>query len=84
MDNFRSIHGQDYGILRKKENKDEELFVFGYSCKIYEDYEKSLYVDQGKHLIPWLGDDSLKIDRYVSVSTLFSYVKKNSNRSSSL
>ncbi|XP_065201078.1 protein suppressor of white apricot [Planococcus citri] len=64
MDNFRSIHGQDYGILRKQDSKDEELFVFGYSCKVYEDYDKSLYVDQGKHLIPWLGDESLKIDRY--------------------
>lgn len=62
MDNYRQV--QDIGILRKKEGKEEELFVFGYSCKIYEDYDKSLYVDQGKHLIPWLGDETLKIDRY--------------------
>ena len=63
MDNYRFPHGEDDGILRKKDGKEEELFVFGYSCKIYEDYDKSLYVDQGKHLIPWLGDESLKIDR---------------------
>lgn len=65
MDIYRSSQSQDYGILRKKDGKEEELFVFGYSCKVYEDYDKSLYIDQGKHLIPWLGDDTLKIDRFV-------------------
>lgn len=64
MDSYRSNQSQDYGILRKKDGKEEELFVFGYSCKVYEDYDKSLYIDQGKHLIPWLGDDTLKIDRF--------------------
>ncbi|XP_050311906.1 protein suppressor of white apricot [Anthonomus grandis grandis] len=56
----------DSGILRKnrvEENLDQ-LLVFGYSCKIFRDNEKALYIDQGKHLIPWMGQDSLKIDRY--------------------
>ncbi|GBP35446.1 Protein suppressor of white apricot [Eumeta japonica] len=53
------------GILRKSDRKEkkEELFVFGYSCKLFRDDEKALHVDQGKHLIPWMGDETLKIDR---------------------
>ncbi|KAG8182522.1 hypothetical protein JTE90_002060 [Oedothorax gibbosus] len=42
----------------------EKLFVFGYSCKIFRDDDKAKYIDQGKHLIPWMGDKTLMIDRY--------------------
>lgn len=54
------------GILRKNEinEKKEELLVFGYSCKIFRDDDKALFIDQGKHLIPWMGDETLKIDRF--------------------
>jgi len=56
----------DSGILRSgKCGDDEELLVFGYSCKLFRDDEKALLIDQGKHLIPWMGDESLKIDRSV-------------------
>lgn len=53
------------GILRRNDAKDklEELLVFGYACKLFRDDDKALYIDQGKHLIPWMGDDKLKIDR---------------------
>lgn len=57
--------GTESGILRKKVVKDkyEDLLVFGYACKLFRDDEKALYIDQGKHLIPWMGNDALKIDR---------------------
>lgn len=58
------------GVLRHKqqidaEEKDkfENLFVFGYACKLFRDDEKALDIDQGNLLIPWMGDDSIKIDR---------------------
>ena len=49
------------GILRTRAD-DDELQVLGYSCKQFLDDEKFLFIDQGKHLIPWMGDESLKID----------------------
>lgn len=57
----------DSGILRKKIQDEEppELLVFGYSCKLFRDDEKAKLVDQGKHLIPWMGDSTHKIDRSV-------------------
>lgn len=42
-----------------------DLLVFGYACKIFRDDEKAQHVDQGKHLIPWMGDNALKIDRLI-------------------
>jgi len=60
---------QRRGVLRHKPtaiengNKFEDLLVFGYACKLFRDDEKAYSIDQGKLLIPWMGDDSIKIDR---------------------
>lgn len=69
---------QRRGVLRHKtvdaeHNRDkfEDLLVFGYACKLFRDDEKASSIDQGKLLIPWMGDDSVKIDRYDARGTLF-------------
>ncbi|XP_057674797.1 splicing factor, suppressor of white-apricot homolog [Corythoichthys intestinalis] len=41
-----------------------DLLVFGYACKVFRDDERALYHEHGKHLIPWMGDKSIMIDRY--------------------
>ncbi len=46
-------------------SKYAELLVFGYACKMFRDNERAIYHDQGKHLIPWMGDKNIMIDRSV-------------------
>lgn len=74
--------GTETGILRKTlvKDKHEDLFVFGYACKLFREDEKALYIDQGKHLIPWMGNDSLKIDRYDCRGALSELIQYEANR----
>ena len=47
--------------------KEDDLLIFGYACKLFEDYEKAAAFDPEKSLIPWMGDESLRIDRSVQL-----------------
>ena len=41
-----------------------ELCVFGSSSTLYQDEMKYLEIEQGLHLIPWMGNTGLLVDRY--------------------
>ena len=49
---------------KDKRAREENLLVFGYACSVYYDDQKAVYFNEGRHLMPWMGDESLMIDRY--------------------
>lgn len=52
---------------RTAREQDEDLLVFGYSCKLFKDDAKANHIERGEHLIPWSGNESgemsIQIDR---------------------
>lgn len=54
-------------VVNANEVRHVDLLVFGYACKVFRDDSKARDIDQGKHLIPWMGDNTLKIDRLIFV-----------------
>ena len=51
-------------------NLNEDMLVFGYACKLFRDDDKALFLDEGRHLIPWMGDGQHTIGRYDGRATL--------------
>ena len=51
--------------VSRTKRKGDDLLVFGYACKLFEDNEKAAAFDPEKNLISWMGDESLRIDRSV-------------------
>ena len=51
----------------KDVKEDEQLLVFGYACKLFRDDTKALLESSGQLLIPWMGDNSLMVDRCVQL-----------------
>lgn len=49
---------------KSRQDELDELCVVGYACKLFRDDARAREVDRGSLLIPWMGDETLKIDRY--------------------
>ncbi len=56
------------------EYKEEELIVFGYSCKLFRDDFFAKATDRGQSLIPWNGDENVMIDRCAKNDFFFCFI----------
>ncbi|XP_038058671.1 splicing factor, suppressor of white-apricot homolog isoform X2 [Patiria miniata] len=49
---------------KSRQEEVDEICVVGYQCRLFRDDERALAIDREEHLIPWMGEASLMIDRY--------------------
>lgn len=47
----------------QKNAEDDDLLVFGYACKLYRNDANSILENSGQLLIPWMGENALRVDR---------------------
>jgi len=59
--------------LQLREDEIQDIFIFGYECKLFRDDEvaKNVNSSSSTFLIPWQGDSSLIIDRFDVRNLLF-------------
>ena len=63
---FDETSGEDHGYKNghhECKEEEEDLIVFGYSCKLFRDDFSAKAIDRGQSLIPWNGDENVMIDR---------------------
>lgn len=61
----------EYTQVRNDIRGEDELIVFGYSCKLFRDDFSAKAIDRGQSLIPWNGDENVMIDRCAKSDVLF-------------
>lgn len=54
-------------LKRSVKTNFDDLLIVGYQSHIFRDDEKALFIDSEKHLIPWMGDRALRIDRLIPI-----------------
>jgi len=68
---FPELDNEQREETEYNEYKQEELIVFGYSCKLFRDDFSAKAIDRGQSLIPWNGDENIMIDRCAKKDFLF-------------
>ena len=66
--------GTEYNNGRNESKEEEELIVFGYSCKLFRDDFSAKAIERGQSLIPWNGDENVMIDRCAKNDFFFCFI----------
>ena len=51
------------GEEEEEDGRQDDLSVYGYECRLFRDDAMAAQVDAGGRLVPWQGDDGLRLDR---------------------